>query len=57
MLGAATFGLGRATLSIPTDMAVSVGAFRILIMRPVSPLWALVGGGLVPLIALRLARL
>jgi chromate transporter len=57
MLGAATLSLGRATLGVPMDIAVAVTAFLILIMRPVSPLWFLVGGGFARLIALRLTGL
>lgn len=45
MLGAATFSLGRATVSEPTDVALAVLAFGALILRPVGPLWLLLGGG------------
>jgi chromate transporter len=47
MLAAATFSLGRAAMSIPVDLALALTAFVILLWRPVSPLWLLVGGGLV----------
>jgi chromate transporter len=57
MLGAATLSLGRSTLGVPMDLAVAVTAFLILIIRPVSPLWFLVGGGFARLIALRLTGL
>jgi chromate transporter len=45
MLGAATFSLGRAAVAVPVDVALAVLAFLILVWRPISPLWLLVGGG------------
>ena len=56
MLGAATFSLGRAAVGVHVDVAIAVVAFFILWRRPVSPLWLLVGGGLVRLLALWLMR-
>jgi chromate transporter len=49
MLGAATVGLGRAAVGVHLDVAIAAGAFALLVWRPVSPLWLLVGGGLVRL--------
>jgi chromate transporter len=46
MLGAATFSLGRAAVAVPSDVAIGVVAFAVLVWRPVSPMWLLVGGGL-----------
>jgi chromate transporter len=46
MLAAATFSLGRAAMSVPVDVALAAVAFVILLWRSVSPLWLLVGGGL-----------
>jgi chromate transporter len=49
MLAAATFSLGRAAVGVPVDVALAVLSFVVLWRRPVSPLWLLVGGGLVRL--------
>jgi len=49
MLGAATFSLGRAAVGIHVDVAIAVVSFTLLMMRPIAPLWLLVGGGLVRL--------
>ena len=49
MLAAATFSLGRAAVAVHVDAALAIGAFVVLVARPVSPLWVLVGGGLVRL--------
>jgi chromate transporter len=46
MLGAATFSLGRAAVGVPIDLGIAVLAFVLLVWRPVSPMWLLVGGGL-----------
>jgi chromate transporter len=54
MLAAATFSLGRAAVGVPLDAAIALLSFVVLWRRPVSPLWLLVGGGLVRL-ALRAA--
>ncbi len=53
MLGAATFSLGRAAVGIHVDAAIAVVSFLVMWRRPVSPLWLLVGGGLVRLAAAR----
>lgn len=47
MLGAATFSLGRAAVGIHVDVAVAVVSFTLLMIRPIGPLWLLVGGGVV----------
>jgi len=52
MLAAATFSLGRAAVGVPLDIALAVVSFVVLVLRPISPLWLLVGGGLVRLAAL-----
>jgi chromate transporter len=57
MLAAATFSLGRASVGIHVDVALAVVAFVVLLRRPVSPLWLLIGGGLVRLAVLWLARI
>jgi chromate transport protein ChrA len=57
MLGAATFSLGRATVAVPIDVTFMVVAFVILVVRPVSPLWLLAGGGFARLLALRFVGL
>ena len=57
MLGAATFSLGRASVGIHVDVAIAVLAFVVLLRRPVSPLWLLVGGGLIRLAVLWLMRI
>ena len=49
MLGAATFSLGRAAVGIHVDVAVAVVSFTLLMIRPIGPLWLLIGGGLVRL--------
>jgi chromate transporter len=56
MLAAATFSLGRAAVRVPVDVALSVGTFLVLVFRPMSPLWSLVGGGVVRLAVLWLRR-
>jgi chromate transporter len=57
MLGAATFSLGRASVGIHVDVAIAVLAFVVLLRRPVSPLWLLIGGGLIRLAVLWLMRI
>jgi len=47
MLGAATFSLGRAAVSVHVDVILAAAAFIILLVRPISPLWLLVSGGLI----------
>jgi chromate transporter len=54
MLAAATFSIGRAAVLTPVDLALAVAAFGILVWRPVSPLWALAGGGLIRILLLGL---
>ena len=49
MLAAATFSLGRAAVGVPVDIGLAVVSFLVLVKRPVSPLWLLVGGGIVRL--------
>jgi chromate transporter len=49
MLGAATLSLGRAAVGVPVDVALAIVSFAILLRWSVSPLWLLVGGGLVRL--------
>ncbi|HEY8039465.1 MAG TPA: chromate efflux transporter [Polyangiaceae bacterium] len=49
MLAAATLSLGRAAVGVPVDVALAVVAFVVLVARPISPLWLLVGGGVVRL--------
>jgi len=51
MLGAATFSLARAAVGVPVDIVLAVIAFAVLLVRPVSPMWLLVGGGLTRLAA------
>jgi chromate transporter len=46
MLGAATFSLGRTAVAVHVDAALAFASFLILVVRPVSPLWLLIGGGL-----------
>jgi chromate transporter len=46
MLAAATFSLGRASLSNPGDAVLAIACFFLLVRRPMSPLWVLVGSGL-----------
>jgi chromate transporter len=57
MLAAATISLGRAAVGIHLDAAIAVVSFTFLVVRPVGPLWLLVGGGLVRLAVLWVARL
>ncbi len=45
MLGAATFSLGKATVAVPVDVALAAVAFAVLVIRPIGPLWLLLGGG------------
>jgi len=56
MLAAATFSLGRAAVGVPVDVALAAATFLVLVVRPMSPLWMLVGGGLVRVAILWLAR-
>lgn len=49
MLGAATFSIGRAAVGIHVDVAVAVVSFTLLMIRPIGPLWLLIGGGIVRL--------
>jgi chromate transporter len=49
MLGAATFSLGRAAIHAPLEAALAVVTFLVLAARPVSPLWLLLGAGIVRL--------
>ena len=49
MLGAATFSLGSAAVRVHVDAVIAAVAFGVLLMRPISPLWLLVGGGAVRL--------
>jgi chromate transport protein ChrA len=51
MLGAATFSLGKATVAVPVDVALAIVAFVALVLRPVGPLWLLMGGGAARLVA------
>jgi chromate transporter len=53
MLGAATISLGRTSFGERINAALAAGAFIILLLRPVSPLWLLVAGGFSRLLALR----
>ena len=57
MLAAATFSLGRAAVGVPLDAALAVATFLALVVRPMSPLWMLVGGGLVRLAILWVGRM
>jgi chromate transporter len=57
MLAAATFSLGRATVGVPVDAALALASLLVLVLRPMSPLWMLVGGGLVRLAILWLTRM
>jgi len=54
MLGAATFSLGRAAVGIHIDAAIAVLSFLVMWRKPVSPLWLLVGGGLLRLVGMHL---
>jgi chromate transporter len=49
MLGAATFSLGRSVDGSVLDVVLAAAAFVLLVRRPVSPLWVLLGGGAVRL--------
>ncbi len=51
MLGAATFGLARAAVAVHVDVVLAVVVLALLLWKPTSPLWLLVGGGLVRLAA------
>jgi chromate transporter len=53
MLGAATLSLGRAAVGVPIDVFIGVVAFALLVWKPISPMWVLVGGGLARLATLR----
>jgi hypothetical protein len=57
MLAAATFSLGRAAVGVPVDAAIAAASFLLLVVRPMSPLWVLVGGGLVRLAILWVGRM
>ncbi len=57
MLAAATFSLGRAAVGVPVDAVLAVVTFLVLVVRPMSPLWMLVGGGVVRLAILRIGRM
>lgn len=57
MLGAATFSLGKATVAEPVDVALALVAFVVLVLRPVGPLWLLVGGGAARLAAQLVAHI
>jgi chromate transporter len=46
MLAAATFSLGRAAIGGVVEGVLAVVSCAVLLARPVSPLWLLVGGGL-----------
>jgi chromate transporter len=46
MLAAATLSLGRAAFGAPVDVALAAVGFLVLLLRPISPIWVLVGGGL-----------
>jgi chromate transporter len=56
MLGAATFSLGRAAVGIHVDVALAIVSFALLLRWPISPLWLLMGGGVVRLLVLWIAR-
>ncbi|HEY1697014.1 MAG TPA: chromate efflux transporter [Polyangiaceae bacterium] len=49
MLGAATFSLGRSVGGSLLDVVLAAVAFLLLVLRPVSPLWVLLAGGVVRL--------
>jgi chromate transporter len=51
MLAAATFSLGRAALTGPGGAVLAVASFLVLVRRPMSPLWVLVGSGLLSVFA------
>jgi chromate transporter len=56
MLGAATFSLGRAAFLGWLSVVVGVASFAVLQRGRVSPLWTLVAGGLVALVAARVGH-
>ncbi len=56
MLGAATFSLGRASVGIHVDVALAVASFVLLLRWPISPLWLLMGGGVLRLALLWIQR-
>jgi chromate transporter len=56
MLAAATFSLGHAAVRVPLDAALAAATFLLLVVRPMSPLWMLVGGGLVRLAILWITK-
>ena len=56
MLLAATLSLGRSSVEAPLDAVVAVGTFVLLARFSLSPLWLLIGGGLVHLGASMLLR-
>jgi chromate transport protein ChrA len=47
MLGAATFSLGHAAVGVPVDVGVAALAFVVLARWGISPMWLLMGAGLV----------
>jgi chromate transporter len=49
MLGAATFSLAKASFGVHIDVVLAIIAFALLMVRPLGPLWLLMGGGLVRL--------
>ncbi len=49
MLGAATFSLGRASVGIHIDVVLAVASFALMLRWPISPMWLLVGGGVLRL--------
>jgi chromate transporter len=53
MLAAATFSLGRASVGIHVDVALAVISFVLLVRWPISPMWLLMGGGLLRLVLRR----
>ncbi len=57
MLGAATVSLGRAALAVHVDVGIAVLAFLVLLVRPLGPLWLLLGGGIARFALLQAARL
>jgi chromate transporter len=50
MLGAATFSLGRAAVGVPVDVGVAALALVVLARWRISPIWLLMGGGLVRMV-------
>ncbi len=58
MLLAATWSLGHAGIEYPLDAGVAITTFALLALKPrVSPLWPLMGGGLLHLVAARLLHI